>query len=386
MSNYRDDTIETVIVSDYSWLNHAFIVDESVSVSDKLLVGVGSVTIESVAVEDSAVGFSGYMAHESISVEDSAFGFKHAVSLCIEKVSVRDSLLNSLFDVVHEEVALSDQIFGYLRSQTAESVTVEDSIFGQRTASSLTVERISVRDSLFGYASDLAVDSISVDDDVFSKKHAFSFFEESVSVSDAEITRTGMTDLVIESVTLNSEAFGKLAAVQQANDSVHVYDVPLFETLQRQAWVARSDTWAMSRYAPFNYEGCAVINGNLIVWDDAGVYQEQAQSNEVIHAKVDTGRLAFADGLTHPLMAYFEYALQGAQKKIELSITTTQSGSPQSYKYTMPAERSDYLTNGRIQFGRGLRGSHFSLGLEMYGTAAEVSSLSIEYTNTARRT
>ena len=156
---------------------------------------------------------------------------------------------------------------------------------------------------------------------------------------------------------------------------------PLFNG---QAWTANTDTWAVSRYQPYNFEGLSVINDQVYAWNDQGVFVVGTEG-EAIQAKLETGKLDFGESLVHPTAAYLEYEMLGADKQLNIAVTTTQSGKPATYTYTLADEQADHLTNGRLLFGRGLRGRHFAFGISIYAQSAKINSLSLEFTKTARR-
>jgi len=109
-------------------------------------------------------------------------------------------------------------------------------------------------------------------------------------------------------------------------------------------------------------------------------------ANSFVDAKLTTGQLDLGQGqLVHPLGAYLEYELSGSSKKFEISVSTTQSGTKQTYTYNLPTEPSNYLTNGRVLFGRGLRGRHFSFEIKIGGLYGYINDFSIDIAATKRR-
>lgn len=89
--------------------------------------------------------------------------------------------------------------------------------------------------------------------------------------------------------------------------------------------------------------------------------------------------------IVHPLGAYLEYELSGNTRKLEIGVSTTQSGTKQTYYYVLPTEKSDDLTNGRVLFGRGLRGRHFAFEIKISGEQGYINDLNIDLSATKRR-
>lgn len=77
--------------------------------------------------------------------------------------------------------------------------------------------------------------------------------------------------------------------------------------------------------------------------------------------------------------------MTGDDKQMSIAVTTTQSGQPSTYNYVLPNEVADYLTNGRVVFGRGLRGRHFAFGISIVAKSAKINALALEFTQTTRR-
>ena len=68
--------------------------------------------------------------------------------------------------------------------------------------------------------------------------------------------------------------------------------------------------------------------------------------------------------------------MAGEDNQLDISVTTTQSGQPLTYTYMLPNKLANHLTNGRVLFGRGLRGRHFSFGISIAAQSAKINSLS----------
>ncbi len=177
---------------------------------------------------------------------------------------------------------------------------------------------------------------------------------------------------------------GKNIAKQLLNDLVFIEDDYSREKQYGYAWTANVDTWAMSRYQDYGFSELVVIDGVLYGVGEDGVYRLDA--NSFVDAKLTTGQLDLGQGqLVHPLGAYLEYELSGNTRKLEIGVSTTQSGAKQTYTYNLPTEPSNYLTNGRVLFGRGLRGRHFAFELKMSGEHGYINDLSIDVAATKRR-
>ena len=147
------------------------------------------------------------------------------------------------------------------------------------------------------------------------------------------------------------------------------------------AWTSNTETWAMSRYEGLPVNRLTVINGIVYGESDDGVYRMDI-SDTTVNANVTTGKVDFGDSLVHPSAAYLEYETDG---NIGMQVVTTQSGQAANYQYLLPKETARNLTNGRILFGRGLRGRHFTFVLNISAKNGYINNLAIEALPTKRR-
>ena len=142
-----------------------------------------------------------------------------------------------------------------------------------------------------------------------------------------------------------------------------------------QAWTASTQSWAMSRFAPFTFTSLAVIDDVLYGCNGQGVFALDGDT-ETMTAELRTGAMDMTGGvLAHPLEAHIEYELRGTAT---FDVTTTQSGTPVTYSYPLNARpAANALTNARAVFGRGLRGRHFAYTLRLTGQQAYINDWSV---------
>ena len=191
-----------------------------------------------------------------------------------------------------------------------------------------------------------------------------------------------------KTVVLNdkAQAFDFVASVMRGLTTVADIAVITDESILPKtdgfsAWTSNTETWAMSRYEGLPVNRLTVINGVVYGESDDGVYRMDI-SDEIVSANVTTGKIDFGDSLVHPSAAYLEYETDG---NINMQVVTTQSGQATGYRYLLPKETAKKLTNGRILFGRGLRGRHFTFVLNISAKEGYINNLSIEALPTKRR-
>lgn len=384
MAHYRDDTHEIAVASSRMWGGLRSIVEEIVKASDRVLFGLLVLHSASAAASDEVVDFPGSVIVEQAQAGDELFGQARGYSLITEQARVADTVTGRIRALVEDAAQVSDESEGRLRTLTTEVAAASDEVIGQRYSSSLVVESAKVSDFTAQSTSILIEETATVADSWFQRTHSSALVVDSVRV-DAELLdlRQAAGGITVESAMAAAEVFDHLAAVELITEQAVIEDQALVEALG-QAWTANTETWAMSRYAPYTYESLAVIDGVLYGIADDGVYALDG-GEETIAGELRTGKLSLSGGeLVHPVSAYLEYSLTEAGTAA-MDVVTTQTGEPQAYTYTLPAKKADDLVGGRFMFGRGLRGRHFSFALRMTGKSGHVNDLSVHVAPTKRR-
>lgn len=386
MSNYRDDTLETLALSDRVWLAVKQLSDDTLKLSVAATFTLMVLNTEQLIASDEVIeGNSGFAVQEVLKLQEAATG-RHNISLTTNEIlKVLDSTVYMKADQVHEQLTLSEQPQSFIYSAITEKLRLTDSILGKKFSSQFIYDSLSLKDSASVKYSNYVEESPLSISDIDSNRLSFkNLIFESLSLNDGDNSRVVTLDHVAETLKINDEINGKLYAVNDVHDYLIAFDEMQPDQFNGQAWTANTDTWAVSRYQPYNFEGLSVINDQVYAWNDQGVFVVGTEG-EAIQAKLETGKLDFGESLVHPTAAYLEYEMLGADKQLNIAVTTTQSGKPATYTYTLADEQADHLTNGRLLFGRGLRGRHFAFGISIYAQSAKINSLSLEFTKTARR-
>lgn len=322
-------------------------------------------------VTDSARGKDGITAIErdlitdSLSITDSATDKLQAVQLISDSAGVTDVDISSIASI------------------TVDSAGVSDKLITQRNVTSFVTDSTPINDMLLFNRADSIVDDAAISDTTTGKFGAAGTLIDTAVISDTVLDSIIQNAVIMDSVAITDEVIDKLDAVVLIVDGAVIEDSVLSSGgAQGQAWTANVDSWAMSRYNPYNYNRLVVINGVLYGEADDGIYRLD-QEVSAVTAIVKTGKMDLGRGqLTHPASAYLEYELEGSAS---MTVHSTQKGIEQQYTYMLPNEVAGELTNGRFIFGRGLRGRHFAFELIMIGTHGHINDLSIEHMPTSRR-
>lgn len=446
MSNhYRDDIHEIIAYSNSTWGRQFVVAEEVIHVAEKIQSTVGTHATDLVAIADDVVDRRIMSLNEQVVLSDAFIGRKHHIDLVTDKVVVADRIKASLHakTLIDDVIATANSQYEYLSAITKDTLNVYEHIEDQKLSASKITDRIIVGDGLNQavHYRDHLTDELTISD-VFARHRIRSLMHEVIANQDtwrntrrtqsAVFEHIGIKDKGIgrftqqiidqvgfderysqrkfavqyvvdvlnpieefkqvrrakqwihENLTIADQQTGKCYAKQLINELLFLEDDVLGEQYRGFAWTANVDTWAMSRYADYQFHDLTVIDGVVYGINDDGVFRIDVARE--VNAKVVTGQMDIGQGqLVHPVASYLEYQLSGTSKKLEVGVTTTQSGTKQTYYYPLPNEQADYLTNGRVLFGRGLRGRHFSFEFKISGESGYINDLSIDVTTTKRR-
>lgn len=303
-----------------------------------------------------------------------------------EKVFVQENLVSKVLykDFVQENIDIASLIFKQkIKSNINENVYFSEHYNGKNSVKTIIDERLNARDSSITRYSDQIVEHVISTESYKQKLKVSQIVSDGLLISESFNQKLRVKHFLNDTLYHNDLVSAKSYAKQFINDLVFI-DESEYLTNYGNAWTANVDTWAMSRYQDYSFSELVVIDGVLYGVGADGVYRLDA--NSFVDAKLTTGQLDLGQGqLVHPLGAYLEYELSGSSKKFEIGVSTTQSGTKQTYFYNLPKESSNYLTNGRVLFGRGLRGRHFSFEIKIGGLYGYINDFSIDIAATKRR-
>lgn len=323
---------------------------------------------------------------ESIQIHDVVTGELHAHTQVNDQLRVREQYTEVVrrTNLIEEVLNASDYLQDKLRTGLVEQIHVADSIVGIKFSSQVINDRLKVQDAIVAKVREIIQDSVQVIDLFQSNSYLKQSIEESLQIGDTVLATGSNRNLITDSIAIQDDFNDRLHAQQGINEWLFAEDDIQDNHSTGNAWTANVDNWAMSRYSDFNYSSLVVVNGQLIGLNDEGVFVLDGQ--ETVQGEISTGAIDLGKGkLVHPLGAYLEYELSGEDKALSITVDTTQSGAKQQYTYVMPSEAAQHLTNGRVMFGRGLRGRHFSFTVSVKGSHAYLNDFNIDLTKTSRR-
>ncbi len=359
---------------------------DSAIASDELLSGsTRSITTDSAQVSDSTTSqrIVTHLVTDSARAKDSITAIER--DLIIDSLAIADSATDKLqaVQLINDSAGATDSAIGSIATLITDSAFAYGQPFTQRNVVSFVADNMPITDKLLFNRADIIIDDVVISDTTTGKFGAAGTLIDTAVISDAVLDSIIQNIIIMDSIAITDEVLDKLDAMVFIIDGAVIEDNVLSSGgAQGQAWTANVDSWAMSRYNPYNYNRLVVINGVLYGEADDGIYRLD-QEVSAVTATVKTGKMDLSGGqLTHPVSAYLEYELNGGAS---MTVHSTQKGVEQQYTYILPSEVAGELTNGRFVFGRGLRGRHFAFELIMIGTHGHINDLTIEHLPTSRR-
>lgn len=368
---------------------HLDLITEQVIVVDtyKTKLCAKSLIVDHISSETQSNDLQRVLSLEHISIADYFSGKKNSVIFLNEKISVKDLFRAGVIfkDFINDGIGISDRVIKQnTRAYTKENIHYHEQYQHKKITRSIISESVRVTGRCIARYSDFVTDHVLFAEQYSQHLRAKQRVIDTLPISENLKQQRKVRQWINENLGIADFSRGKNFAKQWINDLVFADDDYSAQRQYGYAWTANVDSWAMSRYQDYGFSELAVIDGVLYGVADDGVYRLDA--NTFVDGKLVTGQVDLGKGnLVHPVAAYLEYELAGDTKLLTVGVSTTQSGTKKTYFYNLPKEPSNYLTNGRVLFGRGLRGRHFSFEIKIGGLYGYINDFSIDMTATKRR-
>ena len=383
MSNYRDDTQETAVAGDSTWVRLRALVEDSALAAAALVVGLAVLHADTATAADQVEDFALQMATDTARAHDAAPGTLRAAVAVADAAQAGDAAALRLREQLTDTVTAGDAAISKLSAQVSDLAAASEAVQAVLHARDTLASAATVIDFSGQFATDQPADAALAAEAVADRLAGRNEVAEAATVSDEmeEVIHTRGRPIV-EVARAEDATTGALHARNLLQDVALADDEAIDGGVQGQAWTANTTTWAMSRYAPYTFTSLAVIDGVLHGVADDGVYALDGGAAPV-DGCITTGMLDIGrGGLVHPIQALTTLELDGAA---DMAVTTTQAGYPQTYSYPLARATPSSLGSGRFVFGRGLRGRHFAFELRVSGLNAYINELSVTATQTKRR-
>ena len=375
MSSYRDDMNDTLRLQGDAVSKLRDTGESTMRLGDGVVHQLQTLTEDSVTLSGVLTDRATAVRSDGVALGDEVFGGVTRRSTITEGVRLRDAIILKGKSLAEDSIALTDDTTHAVTARVRDAAAFSDEVLGQRRVVQLVVDGVRLNDAAPRIARELVAEAIVVSDAYSGKLRATGFFFDSLALAAEDDTATTTDGLLVERLRLGDEVWGTLHARNTVIDGLALWDEVLQTGDYGQAWTASTDSWAMSRFAPFTFTSLAVIDGVLYGCNSQGVFALDG-SSETMTAELRTGAMDMTGGvLAHPLEAHIEYELRGTAA---FDVTTTQAGTPTTYSYPLNARpAANALTNARAVFGRGLRGRHFAYTLRLTGQQAYINDWSV---------
>lgn len=357
---------EAFILADHSFVKQSELITEDLGLGEVEQVSYKTVHIEPFKVAD---------AH---------FTYKTAFQSISDRLKLSDSLhaLSRSSDLIEESLVLSDSTRDKLKTLIVETLGLGQELEQHNLVYSQVSESFKLHDRAVRIVSDTIEDTIRFGDEFQKLSDTVELVVESLVFSDQVSGQRKVRSLAESSLSFSELVEGAKRAKSSVTELVFL-DAEYSDNQNIVgAWTTTADGWNMSRYYDFPYEELIVISGRLYGVTATGI-EELKHGAQSITAKIKTAKLDLGNGgLIHPESMILEYSLDG---QLSVDVGTTQTGYQQTFNYALKKEPSDYLTNGRVIFGRGLRGRHFEFAVNIEGSTAYINDMVVNITKTKRR-
>ena len=375
MSSYRDDMNDTLRLQGDAVSKLRDTGESTARLGDGVVHQLQTLTEDSVALSDVCTDRATIVRGDGVALGDEVFGGVTGRSTITEQVRLKDAIILKGKSLVAESIALADDTKHAAVARVRDGAAFSDEVLGRRRVVQLVVDGVRLNDAAPRLAREMVADGIVVSDAYSGKLRATGFFFDSIALAAEDDTDTTTDGLLVERLRITDEVVGMLHARNTVTDGLALWDEVLQTGDYGQAWTASTDSWAMSRFAPFTFTSLAVVDGVLYGCNSRGVFALDGDT-ETMTAELRTGAMDMTGGvLAYPLEAHIEYELRGTAT---FDVTTTQAGTPATYSYPLNARpTADAMTNARAVFGRGLRGRHFAYALRLTGQQAYINDWSV---------
>ena len=375
MSSYRDDMNDTLRLQGDAVSKLHDTSESTARLGDGVVHHLQTLTEDGVALSGVFTDRATVVRSDGVALGDEVFGGVTKRGTVTEGVRLRDAIILKGKSLAEESIALADDTKHSVTARAVDAAAFSDAVFGQRRVVQLVVDGVRLSDAAPRIARELVAEAIVVSDAYSGKLRATGFFFDSIALATEDDTTTTTDSLLAERLRLGDEVWGALHARNTVTDGLALWDEVLQTGDYGQAWTASTQSWAMSRFAPFTFTSLAVIDDVLYGCNSQGVFALDGDA-ETMTVELRTGAMDMTGGvLGYPLGAHIEYELRGTAT---FYVTTTQAGTPTTYSYPLNARPvANALTNARAVFGRGLRGRHFAYALRLTGQQAYINDWSV---------
>jgi hypothetical protein len=360
------------------------LIEETFSLGDRTFVKHADLINENLGLGETQAANYSVFHIEPFKLNDVSISYKTAFNAITEQFKLRDGItaLTRSIDLVEESLSFSDSTRDKLKTLIVETLSLGQQLEQHAATKTLVSENFKLNDKVVHIQRDLINEYLILNDEFQKLSDTVELVIETLAFSDQVSGQRTVKTLAESNLGFSELIEGFKHATSSVTELFFLDDEYQDGKDIIGAWTTTADGWNMSRYYDYPYEQLIVIGEKLYGVTSNGL-EELKQGARVVAAQIKTARLDIGAGtLVHPESMILEYSLDG---QLSVDVGTTQSGYLQKFNYVLQKEPSEYLTNGRIAFGRGLRGRHFEFAVNIEGSTAYINDMVVNITKTKRR-
>ena len=360
------------------------LIEEVFALADSSFVKQTDLIVEDLGLGEVTRSSYKAMQIDPFNLTDATITFKAAYTGINDSLKLRDSLqsLSRSHDLIEESLVLADSTRDKLKTLIVESLGLGQELEQYNRVVSRVSDRFKLQDNVARIVRERVEESFRISDEFKKLSDTVELVIETMTFTDHVYGQRTVKSLAESSLGFSASVEGVKQAFSSVTELLFLDDEYQDGQEIIGAWTTTADGWNMSRYYDYPYEQLIAIGDKLYGVTSNGI-EELKHGAQSITAKIKTAKLDLGDGgLIHPESMILEYSLDG---QLSVDVGTTQTGYQQTFNYVLRKEPSDYLTNGRVIFGRGLRGRHFEFSVNIEGSTAYINDMVVNITKTKRR-
>lgn len=325
------------------------------ALSDVAVPAPRNVVADTGDFSDAATGTPAAYLAEEADFSDAMVSTLNAVNVLEEQASFSDAVVGLVSETVADAADLSDSVAeGPIRATLADTADAGDAATPVVLVSETLAELADAGDHAIGVSAATVADTADATDAAYGVLASIETLADTADMTDEALPTVHASGILAETADL-SEALFPIATVRIVVADEGFLDDLALAPGGTVAWTAPTDTFAMSRWAPPEYNSIACIGGKLYAASPGGLFLLEGDDDqgEQIDAEIRGGLTDFGDpALKRPSYYYLGYEADG---KLAVAVGYTARGVEESAEYTFPARKAEDPVSNRTKLGRGIR-------------------------------
>ena len=304
------------------------------------------------------------------------------VEIVLEEATIRGYIARVQTEVLSDAGFLDDELHVTRSYVITEAGFLDDGHEILQKHLVIITETAALGDALDLNQQEIVTESIGVGDEVHITRELT--LEEDGYLGDELLGLGSPVEIVTESASLGDDLAILVAALEIITESIGI-SAKAVTTEPGVAWTAPTDTFGMSTFDNYPYEGIASVNGKTVLQGSDGLYIQSGTkdngANFIARMKIDTRRLA-----NHLARFGYVYATYSSDGNIAAEVTDHEAGTGRSNTYPFESRTATSFGSGRAKAGRGLKSGAYSVAIKnLTGSSFSIHDLKLVFDETSRK-